>query len=294
MKRPRAIPTRLHTLGLVLVLGLSAMPAWADLLADIQARGLVRIGVKADVPAWGQLDKASGQIIGLEPDLARDLAERLGVGLELIALLSAERERALETHRVDVVIATLNETPERRARLTLVAPSYYESGTGLLARRSAGFTQWSDLRNRRICSRRGSFYNRPIAVEYGADIVALYSAEIALEALRNGRCDGFLGDTAVFGVLLQSSELAERYAMTLPPLYPTGWVVALPRDEDGGRLEALISGAIIHWHRSGLIGRLEEKWGIPRSEFSRRMEAYWREPPEFFNPQTSSETTSRP
>lgn len=261
----------------MLALWCNAVAATDDSLAAIQARGTLLVGVKSDVPCWGELDKTSGEIVGLEPDLARDLAERLGVALKLVPVLSAERVSALETRQVDVVIATLNATPERRAQLTLVSPSYYESGAGLLARRSEGFKQWSELRNRRICSRRGSFYNRPIAVEYGADIVALYSAEIALAALRDGRCDGFLGDTAVFAVMLQNRELAERYEMTLPALYPTGWAVALHPDARGGRLEAAISQAIVHWHRSGLLGRLEEKWGIPRSEFSRRMEAEWRQ-----------------
>ena len=266
-------------LTLMLVLWFNTAAAVNDLLAEIQNRGTLLVGVKADVPSWGELDKSSGKIVGLEPDLARDLAERLGVALKLVPVLSAERVSALETREVDVVIATLNVTPERLTQLTLVSPYYYESGAGLLARRSEGFRQWSELRNRRICSRRGSFYNRPIAVEYGADIVALYSAEIALAALRDGRCDGFLGDTAVFAVMLQDRELAKRYEMTLPALYPTGWAVALHRDERGGRLEAAISQAIIHWFRSGLLGRLEAKWGIPRSEFSRRMEADWPQTP---------------
>ncbi|AFL75915.1 transporter substrate-binding domain-containing protein [Thiocystis violascens] len=261
----------------MLALWFNLAEAGGDLLAEIQDRGTLLVGVKSDVPCWGELDKTSGEIVGLEPDLARDLAERLGVDLKLIPVLSAERVSALETRQVDVVIATLNATPERRAQLTLVSPFYYESGAGLLARRSEGFKHWSELRNRRICSRRGSFYNRPIAVEYGADIVALYSADIALAALRDGRCDGFLGDTAVFAVMLQDRELAARYEMILPALYPTGWAVALHRDARGGRLEAAISEAIVHWHRSGLLGRLEEKWGIPRSDFSRRMEAEWRQ-----------------
>lgn len=223
---------------------------------------------KADVPSWGELDKASGQIIGLEPDLAHDLAKRMGVALTLVPVQSAERIAVLDMRQVDVVIANLSQTPERRAKLTLVAPSYYASGTGLLARRSAGFKQWSDLRNRRICSRRGSFYNRAIAVEYGADIVALYSAETSLAALRDGRCDGFLGDSTVLSVVLRDPELAQRYEMILPILYPSGWAVALHREERGGRLEALISHAVSDWHRSGLLSRLEDKWDVPRSALS--------------------------
>lgn len=246
-------------------------PVGADSIDDIKGRGTLIVGVKSDVPAFGMLDEKSGQIVGLEPDLAQDLADRLGVELKLVALVSADRANALTEHRVDVVIATLNETPERRTTLTLVSPNYYESGASLVARRSDGFKDWSELRNRRVCSRRGSFYNRLITVEYGADIVPLYSAEIGLEALRDGRCDGLLGDTSVFSVLLQDPNLAERYEMTLPVLYPTGWAVALHPDERGGRLESLISEAIYDWRRSGLLERLEDKWNIPRSQFVQKM-----------------------
>jgi polar amino acid transport system substrate-binding protein len=253
------------------IIFLHVSPASADLIDDIKNRGTLIVGVKSDVPAFGILDEKSGQIVGLEPDLAQDLADRLDVKLKLIALVSAERANALKDHRVDVVIATLNETPERHTTLTLVSPNYYESGASLLARRSDGFKDWSELRNRRVCSRRGSFYNRLITVEYGADIVPLYSAEISLEALRDGRCDGLLGDTAVFSVLLQDPNLAERYEMTLPALYQTGWAVALHPDERGGRLESVISDAIHDWHRSGLLKRLEDKWNIPRSHFIQKM-----------------------
>ncbi|MBK5968496.1 MULTISPECIES: transporter substrate-binding domain-containing protein [Thiorhodovibrio] len=262
-------------LGWLLLISSAALSA--DSLDDIRWRGELVVGVKADVPAWGERCPGSDRIVGLEPDLARDLADRLGVALKLVPVLSAERENALESGRVDMIIATMNETPERREAMTLVQPPYYESGASLLARQSAGFHQWSDIRNRRICSRRGSFYNRPLAVEHGADIVALYSAEVALKALLEGRCDGFLGDTAVFSVMLGDPQLATRYEMVLPPLYVTGWVAALNRDERGSRLEQFVSDAIKDWHGSGLFTQLEEKWGIRHSDFSQRMRSTWRE-----------------
>ena len=252
-----------------------AQEAPANRLEAIKVRGVLVVGVKKDVPLWGYLNPRTQQIEGLEPDLARDLAERLGVRLELKGLLTAEREDKLRAREVDVLIATVADTPDRRDRMTMVRPHYHASGTSILARRSEGFRQWSDLRHRRVCSRRDAFFNRPVAVTYGADIVALYSANHALAALRDGRCAAFLyGDTQIVS-LLREPFYRDRYEMPLPPIELTPWAVVIHPDDRGSELEAAVSAAIVGWYRSGLLTRLEDQWGIPVPEFTRQREALW-------------------
>ena len=256
------------------IAGLSTQAA-ADTLDTIKTRGVLVVGVKRDVPLWGQLDAETGLIEGLEPDLARDLADRLGVRLQLVGLLTAERVEMLENRKVDVMIATVADTPERHAQMTMVLPHYHASGTSVLARRSEGFKQWTDLRHRRICSRRDAYFNRPVAVEYGADIVALYSADHALAALRDGRCAAFLyGDTQIAS-MLRDPLYRDRYEMPLPPINLTPWAVVIHREERGSPLEAAVSDALVGWYRSGLLTRLEEKWGIPVPEYTRQRETLW-------------------
>jgi len=64
-----------------------AIAAEASALQAIQKRGVLVVGVKKDVPLWGMLNPTSGQFEGLEVDLARDLASKLGVKLELLGVL---------------------------------------------------------------------------------------------------------------------------------------------------------------------------------------------------------------
>jgi polar amino acid transport system substrate-binding protein len=246
----------------------------ADALDDIQRRGKLVVGVKRDVPPWGMVDPVRG-IVGLEPDLAKDLARRLGVGLELVGVLTSERVPAVQTRRVDMVLATLSDTPERRQQVRLVLPHYYASGVSILTRRDASIARWEDLRHRRICGRHGSFYNRSLTVKYGVDIVALYSNAVALPALRDGRCEALLYDDTAIAALLQEPRWAHEFAMPLPALYITPWSVALHASEAGGRLEALVSQAVVDWHRSGSLVALESQWGIPATAYIGRMKAVW-------------------
>ena len=261
--------------GAVITSATLLLPAAADTLDEIKARGKLVVGVKKDVLLWGYQNPQTKLIEGLEPDLAQDLAKRLGVQLELVGLLTAERISAIEGKQVDVLIATLSDTPERRARLTLVEPHYYSSGANIMARKSEGFKSWADLRNRRVCSRRGAFYNRAIAVEYGADIIALYGNELAKTALRDGRCSAFLYDDTSISVTLADAAWSQQFNMPLTTLYPTPWSIALPLADREGRLAEFVSGAIVDWHRSGLLKQLEGKWAIPPSAFVKDMNLMW-------------------
>ena len=57
-------------------------PLPAQTLDKIRQRGVVAVGTKADYKPFGFRDP-SGTIVGFEPDLAKDVADRLGVKLEL-------------------------------------------------------------------------------------------------------------------------------------------------------------------------------------------------------------------
>ena len=119
-------------LALALLAGAAAAEAPGGRLQRILERGRLIVGVKADYPPWGMV-APDGSIVGLEPDLARDAAERLGVELELVPVTAGNRLQRLEQGQVDLVIATLGDTAERRLAADLVLPHYYASGVNLLA-----------------------------------------------------------------------------------------------------------------------------------------------------------------
>jgi len=262
---------------LALACGLAGLvaAARADALDDVRQRGVLRAGVKADMPLWGLRDPASGRIEGLEPDLAADLARRLGVQLALVGLETQDKVRAVQEGRVDLALATMSDTQERRDQLALVLPHYYASATAVMSHRQQAFAAWDDLRNRRVCARRGSSVNRLVTVTYGADLVALYSNTQALAALRDGRCDALLYEDVGIAALLAQPSWRRDFEMALPPRYETAWAIALPLAEAGGRLAQRVSGAVADWHRSGLLLALERKWGVPPSSFAVRMNGLW-------------------
>src|SRR4249920_941035 len=128
--------SRLIQLGLIALFSLVVTGlARADALDDIKKRGTLIVGVKADYKPYGFRDP-SGAIVGIEPDLAADVAKRLGVKLELVPVVSSNRMQFLQQGKIDMMIATMSDTPERRKIVDIIDPDYYASGTNVLAKKS--------------------------------------------------------------------------------------------------------------------------------------------------------------
>lgn len=253
-----------------------AIPALAraDALERIERRGAITIGVKGDYPPFGMID-ASGQLVGFDADLAADVAARLGVSLTLRGVTSANRLQLLEQGEIDVVIATLGDTTQRRAIATLLEPSYYASGANIMLHRNSGIAQWSDLRGRTVCATQGALFNRAIAERYLLDLATFNGTRDAQLALRDGRCVGWLYDDTAIGQTLRGEEWAD-YHMPLPSTMLSPWAVALAKSEDGGALETTIADMIAAWHRDGLLLRLEKKWDLHPSVFVAETHELWK------------------
>ena len=138
--------------------------AKADVLDDIKKKGTLTVGTKADYRPFGYLDP-SGKIIGFEPDLAADVAKRLGVKLELVPVVASNRIQFLQQGKIDLMIATMSDTPERRKIVDIVDPDYYASGTNILAKKSARLKSWDQLKGKKVCMIQGVFLQQGAAGE---------------------------------------------------------------------------------------------------------------------------------
>jgi polar amino acid transport system substrate-binding protein len=241
--------------------------AKADVLDQIRAHGVLVVGTKGDYQPFGFRD-ASGAIVGFEPDLARDVAKTLGVTLELVAVTATTRIVLLTERKLDLVIATMNDTPERRKQVDFVEPSYYASGVNALAPKSMKLHVWQQLRTKMICTIDGAFYVQEIKQRYGPEVLMFKTTGEMYDALRHDRCaSAVYDDTAIIGKL-QSPDWRD-FEMPLRSILVEPWAMAVKPGES--RLEAVLSDVVKGWHRTGRIEALEQQWGIPKSAFADEM-----------------------
>lgn len=99
----------------------AAMPASAETLADITQRGSLRVAVPQDFPPFGSVGTDMAPQ-GYDIDMAKLIADRLGVKLELTPVTSANRIPFLQTNKVDLVISSLGKNAEREKVIDFSTP----------------------------------------------------------------------------------------------------------------------------------------------------------------------------
>jgi polar amino acid transport system substrate-binding protein len=108
-------------------------PAPAGTVLDqiLKKKELV-VGTTGTQPPLSMTAK-SGEVIGLDADLASLIANSLGVKVRFSKMLFSELIPALEAGKVDMIISGMTMTSERNAKVPFIGP-YYVSGKGVLCK----------------------------------------------------------------------------------------------------------------------------------------------------------------
>jgi polar amino acid transport system substrate-binding protein len=137
--------------------------AHADATLDrIKGRGSLTVGVILSGAPFGYIDPAGQEQKGYNIDIAKALADKLGVKLETVTVTPPNRVQFLQQGKVDILIANMQYTEERAKILDYVPTPYDRSGGAAVGRKDSGLKDWSDLKGKAVCVSQGSNYTQPL------------------------------------------------------------------------------------------------------------------------------------
>jgi putative glutamine transport system substrate-binding protein len=239
--------------------------AKGDLPAQVQAianRGVLRVGVKVDVPHFGYLNPETNKQEGLEADLAAELAKRI-IGdetkVEFEAVTAKTRGPLLDNGEVDMVIATFTITEERKLSYNFSDP-YFTDGIGFLVKKSLGAKEITDLAGKTIGVAQ-SATTKDALTEKGAELgiefnYSEYASYPELKvALTSDRIDAFSVDKSILlGYLDDETQILEE------TFKPQEYGIATKLDNK--ELATYVNDAVKDLKSNGVMDSLIEKWGL--------------------------------
>ncbi len=231
----------------------------SEQIKKIKEAGVLKVGVKQDVPNFGYYSAESNSYEGMEIDIARKIAKSLGVKIEFTAVTAQTREAVMDNGQVDIVIATYTITPERQASYNFSNP-YYTDQIGFLVNKSSGINSIKDLNGLTIGVAQGS--TTKVAIEkYAKDnnlhfnFVQLGSYPELAISLYAKRIDAFSVDKSIL------SGYRSKKAKILNEGFNTQ-SYGIAAKKSNTEITHYINGLLSKWSTDGSLKKIYNKYNL--------------------------------
>lgn len=177
-----------------IIMGIT-LPAAAD-LADIKAKGVIRIAIAMGIPQYSYID-GNMQPTGSDVEAAKMLADDMGVKLELVEITNAARVPTIQTGKADLVVSALGITDERKKAIDFSVP-YATLALVVAAPKDIDIKNYADLTGKRIALTRATTNDQDITGNTeGAEILRFEDDATLITSVVSGQVDIISSQSAV-------------------------------------------------------------------------------------------------
>ena len=234
---------------------MAAGPVTAD-LPEILSGGKIKIAVPENFPPFGSLG-ASGEHEGYDVDVAKLIAEGLGVELDLVPVTSKQRIPFLETERVDLVISSMGANPER-AKSIWFSSAYAPFFSGAFAAADLDISSAADLGGKKVGLTGGTLEDLELTrvAPESAEIIRFGDNAATLAAYASGQVDVLVtGNTVAAGFSKKNPDrnMETKFIIKESPAF-----IGVKK----GNFDLLqwVNVFILHKKLGGELNAFSEKW----------------------------------
>lgn len=161
----------------------------------IKKRGTIRVAVFGDLPPYGWVNK-DGKRVGYDITLARRIAKDLGVKIKFVQVNANNRVDALNSNKVDIVLANFTVTPERKDVVDY-AKAYMKVSVGVVSPKDNPITKVSQLKGKNLIVTKGTTAeNYFTSKQKSVDLLKFDSKTQQFNALKNNRATALADDNS--------------------------------------------------------------------------------------------------
>ena len=235
---------------------LSAAARAQSALDAIVARKAIAIAIPTDFPPYGFVGTDMAPQ-GLDVDMARLIAARLGATVELVPVTSANRIPYLQTHKADLVISTLGKNPEREKVIDFTA-AYSPFFQAVFAPKGTLLKSPADLAGKTVGVTRGAIEDMELTkiAPAGADVKRFEDNNATVSAFVSGQVQVIATGASVAGnMMARNPQLGTEFKLLLKD---SPNFIGVAKGDDKLRLK--VNEIIAAAKASGEIDKLCLKW----------------------------------
>ncbi len=211
MKQSRTIVSLLFAVLATSLGFFLATPALADTAPDAEGGNpegdVFSIGTDTTFAPFEFRD-ASGELVGIDIDLMKAIAEDQGFQVEFHSMGFNAALQALSSDQVDGVIAGAGITPEREETYDF-SDSYFTGELSIAANEGAGIEGWQDLEGESVAVKTGSLseeWAREMQQDYDFELNALDQTTTMVESVKSGHDAALVDDLPIIAYGIQQGS----------------------------------------------------------------------------------------
>ena len=225
-------------------------PVWAR----VERTRVWRVGMDPSFPPF-EMTAKDGSVVGFDVDLARAIAARWGVRVEIVGIGFDGLTDAVSAHKVDAAISAIPYDPLLTRDVRYSDP-YFDAGWRVVVPHASAIRDLADLAGKRVAVEWGSegdVWARRLQRQYtNVHLVLKPSLDEALAALRAGEADAAIVDGVTYRLH------AREWRQVGAPLSHEPYVIVMPID--AYRLQEQVNRALRGLKATGELANLEGKW----------------------------------
>ncbi|MBN9408735.1 MAG: transporter substrate-binding domain-containing protein [Burkholderiales bacterium] len=251
------------TLAACLLLGGTATVHAQAALDNIMKTKTIRIGVPTDYPPYGFVG-IDLKPQGLDVAMAELIAEKMGVKLQAVPVISANRIPYVQTKQVDLVISTLGKNAER-LKVIDFTHAYSPFFQAVYGPKSMSIKSFADLGGKTIAVAKGAMEEQEL-VKVGPptmDFKRYEDQAATTAAFVAGQAQLLATSVSNAGLMAQKNpQLGAEFKLLIKD---SPNFIGVAKGEDA--LRAKVNEIILAARKDGTIDKMSQKWlGRPAGE----------------------------
>lgn len=249
-------------LALMLSLSLAplALAAEDSSVQDILDKGQLVLGLDASFPPMGFVDADSGDIVGFDIDLAKEVATRLGVELVCQPISWDAKEMELNAHHIDCIWNGMTITPQRLEDMSISLP-YLKNDQVVVVRAADNITDLAGLAGKKLGLQAGSSANDALdaAADFKAslgEVVPFDENLTALMDLNTGGVDAVLVDVIVANYYMTVNSYP--FVVLSESLAPEEYGIGFRKGDVA--LRDKVDSLLLEMRADGTLETISNKW----------------------------------
>ena len=226
-------------------------------LADIKKAGKIKIALEGAWAPWNYHDLTTNELVGFDTEVAKGIADYLGVEADFYESDWDSLLAGLESGRYDIIANGVEYTEERAQKYDFSVPYGYVKTVLVVRQDETEIDSFEKLKGKKTANSLNSTYMQ-IGESFGASVMGVDTIEETINMLVHNRVDATItAEVSVYDYLAQHPDTPIK----IVAVYEEMGSVSIPIRKAGSeQLLSEINKAIDAMKKSGRLGEISIKY----------------------------------